>query len=273
MERTGIGSMGFYGGGIMNGILTVSNARVAQMSISTLIVVLLLSGCTTVGVHDSAALRSIDFGPQQVVRLCAWLDEGITEVEARELLIKAWKHDASRFELEMQIVRSRPFTRSGFFASAIAAQVIRLPLEDACDRVVVFVGRHAGDVLWGFLGLPEILGWANDVTRTHAYAVTRFGSLQQVLFLTPSGVLRHELLHLLGCEHGWSLSACYGRIAEMKRAKRGDFFPAWDAINQTVLASRASVAATLADRSSGQREAHKARRVWEAGANSGGDAT
>ena len=118
----------------MNGIPTVSHAQVAQMSISRLIVVLLLSGCTTVGVHDSAALRSIDFGPQQSVRLCAWLDEGITEVEARELLSEAWKHDAGRFKLEMQIVRSRPFTRSGFTASAIAAQVNRLPLEDGCDR-------------------------------------------------------------------------------------------------------------------------------------------
>jgi hypothetical protein len=232
----------------MNGILTVSNARVTQMSIYTLIVVLLLSGCTTVGVHDSAALRSIDFGPQQVVRLCAWLDEGISEVEARELLTKAWKHDAGKFELEMQIVRSRPFTRSGFTASAIAAQVNRLPLEDACDRVVVFVGRHAGDVLWGFLGLPEILGWANDVTRTHAYAVTTIGSLQQALLLPPSSVLRHELLHLIGCEHGWSLSACYGRITEMKRAKRGDFFPAWDAINRIILPSRAAVVAKLTDR-------------------------
>jgi hypothetical protein len=95
--------------------------------------------------------------------------------------------------------------------------------------------------------LPEILGAVNDETLTHGYAIVRRASLNQIVS-SPRQVVRHELYHLLGCDQHFRMGRCYEQIARLKalkRANESEFFPAWDLINQRVLASRDAVNETL----------------------------
>jgi len=209
------------------------------MRLGLVIALVIITGCTTVGSHNLAALSKLEFGPPERLRLCVLSDRGITEAEIRDLLTAAWEKEASRFGITLLITEIIPWTRGAFTGIEIAESVRSVPLPPSCDRVMAFVNRHIGDALWGLL-LPELLGWANDETRTHGFVVARIVSLNQVS-LPPQDVLRHELFHLLGCEHAWSLEECYERIALLKRARVGDFFPAWDAESRRILASRRAV--------------------------------
>src|SRR2546422_11182326 len=125
--------------------------------------------------------------------------------------------------------------------------LLRQPLPAGCDRLFALVGRHAGDVLWGFFGLPEVLGAVDDDTSTHGYAVVGRVSLNQ-MFMSPTSVVRHEIYHLLGCDEHFNMKRCYAQIASLKRWKqtqRSDFFPAWDLVNKRMLVSREAVNARL----------------------------
>jgi len=105
---------------------------------------------------------------------------------------------------------------------------------------MAFLGRHPGDVLWG-LFLPQVLG---ATALTHGYVVARAASLDQ-LVAPPARVLQHELYHLLGCEHGLTMSHCYRRIAELVDARHGEFFPVWSRSLQRIVGSREEVARLL----------------------------
>jgi len=125
--------------------------------------------------------------------------------------------------------------------------LLQHPLHPQCDRVFALIGRHVGDVVWGLLGLPEVLGAVDDNTSTHGYAVVQRASVNQ-LFMSPTSVVRHEIYHLLGCSEHFNMSGCYETITAMKRRKRdggSDFFPAWDGINERTLVSRDAVNARL----------------------------
>jgi hypothetical protein len=129
----------------------------------------------------------------------------------------------------------------------IMETITREPLTPPCDRVMALVNRHLGDIAWNLLQLPEILGAVNDDTLTHGYTVARRASLNQV-FESPASVARHEIYHMLGCDEHFNMGRCYAQIAMLKRFKqaRGDtFFPAWDAINKRIVATREEVNARL----------------------------
>src|SRR5215472_12490967 len=64
--------------------------------------------------HDDrpgSSLRStIDFGPPETVHLCVFLDQGITEARARELL-SSWDSEAPKYGLTVEPVSFRPLAR------------------------------------------------------------------------------------------------------------------------------------------------------------------
>ena len=218
-----------------------------------------LSGCyfTSIGLEHADLLRTIDFGPPETVRLCVYLDRGITEGRARELL-SSWDSEAPKYGLAIKPVSFRPLERSGFFHDSIVRQVRSQMLGPDCDRNFYFVGRNAGDFLWGDLAavalpLPEILGETDDATLTSGFVVATAISLNQVL-LSPYRVTRHELYHLLGCKQHYDMPACYSEIAALKHRKRelsasGFFrqireeplYPTWDNLSDAMLVSRGAV--------------------------------
>jgi hypothetical protein len=124
----------------------------------------LLAGCTTVGVHDRAALDRVGFGPPVSLSVCAYLDDGIGEETAAALLDRAWGHEGETYGLRLRLARAIPWKRPAFGADGIMAALAHEPVLPGCDRTVAFVGRHAGDVLWGLL-LPQALGAVDAATR------------------------------------------------------------------------------------------------------------
>lgn len=131
--------------------------------------VLLLVGCATVGVRDDAALARVPFdGPPVTLGLCALLDEGVTATEAAALLDEAWREDGARYGVAIRLVQTAAWKRPAFRGDGIMVALRREPLEAPCDRVMAFVGRHAGDVLWA-LFLPQALG---AVTRARGPAAS-----------------------------------------------------------------------------------------------------
>ena len=205
-----------------------------------------LAGCTSLGAHDQAALRQLDFGAKDTVALCLYLDEGISEARARALIDEAWRDEAPLYGLEVKVASVTRWRRPAFMMDGIIGALRREPLAPGCDRLLALIGRHLGDVVWGLL-LPEYLGAVDDETLTHGYVIARRVSLNQ-LFEPPRSVVRHELYHLLGCDEHFNMERCYQRIASLKRTKRAlgsDFFPAWDLSNNVILVSREAVNARL----------------------------
>jgi hypothetical protein len=216
--------------------LVFINSTLRALAIFSLLI-LTLTGCTTIGFHKPEVLKQIDFGGQYTtVRICALLDEGVSREKTEHLLDKAWQTEANLYKINFKIVQSVPWKRTAFAYKGILLKVLETPLDPPCDRIMAFVGRNLGDFLYGLL-LPEVLGAVNDSTLTHGFTIVKSVSLNQVL-LPPENVLQHELYHMLGCEH-LDIERCYERIALLKHLKGDeDFFPAWSLTRQAVILSR-----------------------------------
>lgn len=207
----------------------------------------LLAGCTSVGIHSSSARAQLDFGAPDTVSLCLYLDEGISEQRGRTLIDEAWRDEAPLYGLQIKVASVTRWRRPAFMMDGIIDGLLREPLTPGCDRILALIGRHVGDVVWGILPLPEMLGAVNEETLTHGYAIARRASLNQI-FTSPTSVVRHEIYHLLGCDEHFQMKRCYAQIASLKRWKqtqRSDFFPAWDLVNKRMLVSREAVNARL----------------------------
>lgn len=184
--------------------------------------IFLFTGCTSVGFHDAALRQRLieHSAPPMTVKLCAYLDDGISEQEAQELLDAAWNPDEEQVGVSWIIAATSHVPRPAFTYFAMKAVVDSWSVPDTCDRVMFFMGRHAGDVVFGvvamFVGIPEVLGYVDDHELTRGYIVAQRATVNQ-LFISPSAALRHELYHMLGCEHSWSLANCYAAIAELRR--------------------------------------------------------
>ncbi len=206
-----------------------------------------MSACTSMGSHNVQARSGIDFGPPESLSFCLLVDDGITEQTARDLIDAAWREEGALYGLTIKVASVRPWPRPAYTMQGIIVALLGQPLRPECDRVFALVGRHLGDVVWGLIGLPEVLGAVDDNTSTHGYAVIQRASLNQ-MFASPTSVVRHEIYHLLGCGEHFNMSGCYDTITAMKRRKRlggDDFFPAWDGINERALLSRDAVNARL----------------------------
>jgi hypothetical protein len=220
----------------------------ASTRLANLLLAVALAGCTSIGVHDQRLRQQIDFGARDDLALCLYLDEGISEDRARALIGEAWRDEAPLFGLDVRVASVVRWKRPAYTMGGIVDGLRREPLGPGCDRVLALIGRHLGDVLWGLLPLPEVLGAVNDETLTHGYVIAERATLNQ-LFMPPAAIIRHELYHLLGCDAHFQMGRCYAQIAALKRWKRergSDFLPSWDLINQCLLPTRDAVNARLA---------------------------
>jgi hypothetical protein len=185
------------------------------------------SGCfvTSVGMDRPEVRAQTDFGPPETLRVCALLDDGISQRDAQETLADYWNQDeASKYNLSVKMVSYSSLPRSidQFFHWQIGHQVAIRQIPPGCDRMMYFVNRNALDVAWSvpeLYGAPEVLGEVDDYTMTRGYVVDRIASLNQVLmspWFTPSKVARHETFHMIGCGHDLVMDQCYKHIAEAK---------------------------------------------------------
>src|SRR3989442_4384203 len=135
------------------------------------VVTIALSACTSMGFHNVEARRRIDFGPPETLSLCLLVDDGITDTMARAIVDDAWREEGTIYNLRFNVVSVRPWRRPTFAMHGIWEALLREPLRGTCDRVFALIGRHTGDVVWGLLGLPEVLGAVVEDTSTHGYAM------------------------------------------------------------------------------------------------------
>jgi hypothetical protein len=205
------------------------------------------------------------------VRFCVLLDEGVAP-ESAEALLGAWNsREGHKYQLFLRPVSFEHHPRQGFTYTGILNDLLKIPLRAECDRLIFFVGRNAGDVLYGlaavnpFLTLPEVLGAVNDETAMHGFVLATLGSPAQLLgelaFQSREDVTIHDLYHFLGCGHSYTtMAGCYqrihtlkGRYRELKSrqyyTERGEepFFPSVNLDNAAVVwTSRQEVNTALA---------------------------
>jgi hypothetical protein len=233
--------------------------RVAQgvgVSAALILLAIMLSGCTSMGFDHPALRDSINYGAPEQVRMCVYLDDGITPQDAQALL-DSWNDEARIYGLYVRPVSFTHMSREGFFHSSIMRQVDQIPLGPSCDRVLYFVNRGAGDYAFGLVavavGIPEILGEVDDPTLTHGYVVARRATVNQIV-MTPYGVTRHEMFHLLGCPEHFDMPDCYRRIHDLKLARQKlqasgyfaenheePFYPTYASRTHSMLVSREQV--------------------------------
>jgi len=216
-----------------------------------------------IGVDRPAIRQAMDFGPPKTVKLCVYLDDGITRQEADELLSGWNSSEAPKYDLYVEPVSYSSLKRKAFFHGGIMDQLLQVPLPNRCDRALWFVNRSVGDVLYGFgpatvLGAPVVLGEVDDLTLTHGFVLAKTASLSQ-LFESPETVTTHEIYHLLGCGQHFDMPRCYRQIQRLKveelklRASNYDarigeqpFYPTWNNLDETrLLRSRKEVEAAI----------------------------
>lgn len=195
----------------------------SQLRIAVVAACLALGACSTVGVHTRQRV-TVDYGPPVQMRVCVLRAPGVTPQRVSEL-VGAVNREFAGYGIEVVVTWMRPWTRPGFTFQRLFDDVARREIEAPCDRLMAFGDRSAGDFFWGLV-MPEVLGAVDEVTHTHGFVVATRVSLNQ-LFTSPAAATIHEFYHLLGCPHAGSMSACYDRIAALKRSydPRADFLP------------------------------------------------
>jgi len=185
------------------------------------------SGCfmTSIGIDRPEVRAQTDFGPPETLRVCALLDNGISQSDAQATLQDYWnEEEAPKYNLSVKLVSysSLPRALDEFFGYQIGRKVMGRQMPAGCDRMMYFVNRNLLDVAWSIpelYGAPEVLGEVDDNTMTRGYVVDRIASINQVLlspWFTPHKVARHETFHMLGCRHDLVMDQCYKHIAEAK---------------------------------------------------------
>jgi hypothetical protein len=236
------------------------NSRFPRVRNVILLSVLLiaLSGCTSVGMHTKER-SAVDYGPPAKMRVCALRTEDVSEQRVNDL-IEAVNKEFSAYSIEVTVPWIRPWTRPGFTVYGIFDDLARRDLEPPCDRLVAFVDRHFGDFMWGLV-LPEVLGAVDDDTHTHGYVVANSVTSGQA-YVPPKDATIHEFYHLLGCPHSATLRRCYGRIADLKRGldPNADFLPGV-ARDGSLLLTREVANTTLRDAVAKEDEKRQAAKV------------
>src|SRR5260370_6718017 len=72
-----------------------------------------LSCSTDIGQPEPDVLATYNFGPPQEVKLCVYLDNGVSREQAENLL-SSWQSDAQQYSLSVRPISFEPMHSSGF---------------------------------------------------------------------------------------------------------------------------------------------------------------
>ena len=199
----------------------------------------LLVSCTHLGAPDPVARQNIDFGPEETLQLCVLLDEPTITPTKAGPLIQSIRQELVQYGIRIEVPWMRSWHRPSGGGMAIIETLAGESLAPPCDRILAFVGRRFADFLIGTLFADE-LGSVDTITSTRGYVAADVSTLNQV-FVPPEAAAVHEAYHLLGCQHGLSMTACYKRIDRLKkaaalnRANGNDFFPTYSRRGQLLM--------------------------------------
>jgi hypothetical protein len=197
----------------------------------------LLAACTFIGVDNPVLRSSIDWGPQQRVPTCVYLDEGVRREDADRLMGWWNKREGNWYKLDFVAASYEPLKRDRdeFFFFQIGSKLQAMKRPDRCIKQIWFVSRNLSDLLYGgaanVLGLPEVVGWTDDDTRSKAWTYANVVPDLNQLVMSPGIATRHEMYHLLGCDHfDVQMASCYEEIRNFKAWER-EYFSAGSTIN------------------------------------------
>jgi hypothetical protein len=207
----------------------VTAAKSARFRPIVLFIVMgFFGGCTFIGMDTPALRKSIDWGAQQEVPTCVYLDDAVSRGVADQLLGSWNSREGSWYRLQFVPASYESLKRDSneFFFFQIGSRLEAVKRPDRCIKQIWFVARNFSDFLYAsaanVLGLPEVVGWTDDDTRTKAWAYANVVPDLNQLVISPSAATRHEIYHLLGCNHfDLAMSNCYQAILNFKGRGRG----------------------------------------------------
>jgi len=159
-----------------------------------------------------------------------YLDEGVSREDADHLLGWWNNREGNWYKLDFVPASYEPLKRDSgeFFFFQIASKLQAVKRPDRCIKQIWFVSRNLSDLLYGgaanVLGLPEVVGWTDDDTRSKAWTYANVVPDLNQLVMSPGAATRHEIYHLLGCDHfDLQMGDCYEEIQNFKAWERQYF--------------------------------------------------
>lgn len=198
-----------------------------------------LTGCTTLGATDMIALNQADFGPQETLRLCIYLDNPTVTKQKAESLVGSIQEELSQYNMQVNVVAYENWNRPSGSGAEIIESLASQKLTPPCDRILAMASRNFGDFLIGLFGIDE-LGSVDTVTNTRGYIAVDILTPNQLL-TPPRWVAVHETYHLLGCQHQIAVTECYSKIrglkkmAALNRERGNSFFPTFSRTGEILL--------------------------------------
>lgn len=203
-----------------------------------LLIPVFIINCTTIGFHNYNKLNSYDFSKIIKYRLCFYKEETVSLNRIQSLsenltsVLKLYNID-----LETKVIGQ--VKRPGFNTQNIYEFIIKIPIPDECDRVMVLLERNIFDFVLHIF-LPEIMGLVEGSTRTRGFIFADYLSVNSLTGSSPSRILIHENYHFLGCDHSIIMNDCYSKIYQHKESAIENyknniiFFPSQDFKNNFI---------------------------------------
>jgi hypothetical protein len=227
-------------------------ARVGSRGRASILLLALLSGCTTIGLDNPWARDDFDFGPELTLPLCMIRDRNVSSGHAHRLLADWNRRDGRLYGLAFEARSETVYPRTAWTTAGLLEDA-RRGAPEGCERVVYFVGWAPMDSIYGlislgfgYFGVPSfyVLG-VTSAERDTVAVLSHLGSADDLIYellaklrrprelLNPrldtnrKDVTVHELYHVLGCGHALIKSAeCYDAIRRFKiRASLRDEAP------------------------------------------------
>lgn len=190
-----------------------------------LILLFVVNNCTTVGFHNESLRKSIDFGEEQPLYVCVLYEDTISKKEVDELE-KDWAKELALYKINLKFKKTKKIERQYLFMTNVLDDLIYYKLGPECERILYMVGRTWGDILYEIVSLGifygvglkfEVHGIVESYTNTRGVVKSKYVSLLQILFTSPSSTLIHEGYHLMGCPHMLLKDDCYRIIQSAKK--------------------------------------------------------
>jgi len=204
-----------------------------------LIISIFFINCTTIGFHNHNKLNSYDFSKNINYRLCFYQEKSVSPERVRALS-ESLSSELMLYNINLETKILGEVARPGFKTQNIYEFIIKIPIPDDCDRVMVLLERNIFDFVIHIF-LPEIMGLVEGSTRTRGFIFADYLSINSLTGGTPKRILIHENYHFLGCDHSIIMDDCYNQIflhkeLAIENYKNNNlFFPSLDYKNKFII--------------------------------------
>jgi hypothetical protein len=217
-------------------------ARVDSSARTSILLLVLLSGCTTVGLDNPWARNDVDFGPELGVPVCLVRDRNVSSGHAHRLLEDWNRRDGKLYGLSFEPLSETIYPRTAWTTAGLLKDA-RRGAPEGCEHVVYFAGWAPIDSIYGLFslglgafGVPSayVLGVTSE-DRGTVVVLSHLSNVDDLVYEILAKLMRprellnprldtnrkdvtvHELYHMLGCGHALIKGeGCYEAIRRFK---------------------------------------------------------